>query len=306
MRVLVTGGAGFIGSHTVDKLVNHGAEVVIVDDLSTGNEENLNPAANFVRLDIASERLSDVFIQYKPDFVIHLAAQVSVPKSLTNPVQDCMTNIIGCINLLENCRNHGINKVVYASSAAVYGSPADEVLSEGTATLPLSCYGVSKLTPEYYLKAYNHLYGINYTVLRYANVFGPRQDAMGEGGVVSIFATKILNKQAPTIFGDGEQTRDFIYVEDVAQANVKALSSGDNMILNVGTGKRTSINELFFAMSEISGITLEPVYVAAREGDIKHSCMNIGNILRNLDWQSQFSLTAGLIKTIDFYIDILN
>lgn len=301
MRVIVTGGAGFIGSHTVDQLIKSGAEVLIIDNMSTGKIENVNPAAELVKIDIESEYLSGFFEKFRPEYVIHLAAQVSVPNSIKNPVKDCVVNILGTVNLLENCRQYGVKKVVYASSAAVYGNPSSILISENDSLSPLSFYGVSKLTPEVYLNVFNHLYGLNYTVLRYANVFGPRQDAQGEGGVISIFATKILDGQNPVIFGDGEQTRDFVYVEDVAKANVKALNSAERLILNVGTGRRTSVNELVRIMAEAAKSDIKPVYSPERDGDIKHSCMNNGQIQEHLEWEPHFSLYEGLTRTIDFY-----
>jgi len=301
LRILVTGGAGFIGSHTVDKLIEKKAEVLVIDDLSTGKAENVNPAAHFVKMDITSGHLSQVFQKFKPEYVIHLAAQVSVPKSLEDPVKDCMTNVAGCVNILENCRLLGVRKVVYSSSAAVYGDFGDTKVSESAPVRPLSFYGVSKLSPEYYLQVFYHLYGLKYTVLRYANVYGPRQDAFGEGGVVSIFAARVADKQSPRIFGDGEQARDFVYVEDVAAANIRALDRGDQMILNVGTGVSTSVNRLFSLISEIAGIALKPEYCRAREGDIRHSCMDITNTVAALDWKPDFSLREGLVRTLEYY-----
>lgn len=301
MRVLVTGGAGFIGSHTVDRLIGQGAEVVVVDNLSTGKEENLNPAAQFVKLDITSENLAEVFAGFNPAYVIHLAAQVSVANSINNPVLDSMTNIVGSVNILENCRRFGVEKIVYSSSAAVYGNPDEIMVSETTAAVPQSFYGVSKLTPESYFRVFNNLYGLKYTVLRYANIYGPRQDALGEGGVISIFATRILAGQAPTIFGDGEQTRDFVYVGDVAAANIKALTGGDLMTLNVGTGTGTSVNRLFTMMAEIAGSDVRPQYAAARPGDIRHSRMDNRKIAKSLDWRPQVPLTEGLANTLEFY-----
>lgn len=304
MKVLVTGGAGFIGSHTVDKLIARGAKVLVVDNLSTGREENLNPAAEFVKLDINAPELSQVFDDFRPAYVIHLAAQVSVARSTDDPVLDSRTNIAGSVNLLEECRRFGVKKVVYASSAAVYGNPDEIVVSETTPVVPVSFYGISKIAPESYLRVFNHLYGLNYTILRYANIYGPRQDALGEGGVVSIFATRILADEPLTIFGDGEQTRDFVYGGDIAEANVKALSGGDRMILNVGTGTRTSINELFAVFQELTGSTLSPQYAAARPGDVRHSCMDNQRITENLNWQPQVSLKEGLAKTLEFYRNI--
>ncbi len=301
LKVLVTGGAGFIGSHTVDQLINDGAEVVVLDDLSTGIKENLHPKAELIVMDIASEEVSEVFQRYRPEYVIHLAAQVSVPGSLDHPVKDCMTNAAGSVNILENCRLYGVRKVVYASSAAVYGNPAGVTVSASDPLVPMSFYGVSKLVPEYYLKIFADLYGLKYTVLRYANVFGPRQGAAGEGGVVSIFAARLLSGEQPCIHGDGEQTRDFIYVGDIARANVKALNRGDGLTLNVGTGMRVSINHLCQAMSSIAGVVSSPVYTAGREGDIRHMCMDIEQTIAALEWQPQFSLEEGLQKTLGFW-----
>ncbi|PKM82437.1 MAG: UDP-glucose 4-epimerase [Firmicutes bacterium HGW-Firmicutes-14] len=302
MKVLVTGGAGFIGSHTVDRLAARGAEVVVADDLSTGKKENINPAAKFVKVDISTEMLEEVFADQQPQFVIHLAAQVSVPRSVINPVRDCTTNILGTVNLLENCRRYGVRKVVYASSAAVYGNPAGTTLSEEDSTAPLSFYGVSKFTPEHYLRVFNNLYGLNYTILRYANVYGPRQDASGEGGVVSIFASRALTGQSPVIFGDGEQTRDFVYVEDVAEANISALSGGDRMVMNIGTGDRLSVNRLWSLMSGITGADdLKPVYSDPREGDIMHSCMDVRKAVSALGWKPVFPVREGLVRTLDYY-----
>lgn len=304
MKVLVTGGAGFVGSHTVDKLIAQGAKVLVVDNLSTGKEENLNPAAEFVRLDIITEQLSQIFARFNPEYVIHLAAQVSVARSTEDPILDSMTNIVGAVNVLENCRRFGVKKVVYSSSAAVYGNPDEIVVSETTPTVPASFYGISKLTPEAYFKVFNNLYGLKYTILRYANIYGPRQDALGEGGVISIFATRILAGQAPAIFGDGEQTRDFVYVGDIANANIKALTGGELMTLNVGTGNRTSVNQLFAIMKEITGASFGPQYSEARPGDVRHSCMDNRKIIEHLNWTPQVSLQEGLANTLEFYRNI--
>jgi len=301
LRVMVTGGAGFIGSHTVDRLIAKGAEVIIVDDLSTGKKENINKSALFEKLDIASEDLYVVFERFKPEFVIHLAAQASVPSSIKNPVNDCRTNVLGSVNLFENCRRYGTAKVVYASSAAVYGNPETITVSEDTPLEPRSFYGFSKLAPEFYLKVFNHLYGLRYTVLRYANVYGPRQNAAGEGGVISIFSTRLLAGQSPVIFGDGEQTRDFVYVEDIAEANLLALNAGDQMVLNIGTGNQTSVNQLFSSISEIAGTGPGSIYAAAREGDIRNSCMDNRVAKTVLGWKPAFSLKDGLAKTYEFY-----
>jgi UDP-glucose 4-epimerase len=229
---------------------------------------------------------------------------VSVARSTDDPILDSLTNIVGSVNVLENCRRFGVKKIVYSSSAAVYGNPDEIVVSETTPTVPASFYGVSKLTPEAYFKVFYSLYGLRYTVLRYANIYGPRQDALGEGGVISIFATRILIGQSPTIFGDGEQTRDFVYVGDIADANIRALTSGDLMTLNVGTGERTSVNQLFAIMKEITGSGINPKYAEARPGDVRHSCMDNRRIIENLNWGPGVSLQEGLANTLEFYRNI--
>lgn len=227
MKVLVTGGAGFIGSHVVDCLIESGHETVVVDNLATGKASHVHPKAKLYVTDIRSKELKEIVETEKPRVVIHQAAQVSVKRSVDEPLWDAEINILGTLNLLECCRAANVEKLIYASSAAVYGDPVYVGVDERHLIQPLSLYGVSKYTPELYIKVYHHLYGLNYTILRYANVYGPRQDSEGEGGVVSIFIDKLLKGEQPIIYGDGEQTRDFVYVTDVAQANVMALTRGD-------------------------------------------------------------------------------
>lgn len=263
-KVLVTGGAGFVGSHVADRLIEEGCSVAVVDDLSTGRLENVNPAAVFYRQDITDPALSEVFAEFKPAAVIHLAAQANVITSVADPLADARVNILGTLQVLECCRRFAVTRVVYASSAAVYGPPQYLPIDEKHPVQPTSPYGITKYTPEQYFAIYRDLYGINSVILRYANVFGPRQDPLGEGGVVAIFTDQIQRGITPTVYGDGEQTRDFVYVKDVAQANWLALKflnslnqSGNqnvsqqhkqSLILNVSTNQRTSINELYRAL----------------------------------------------------------
>ncbi|MFD1422497.1 NAD-dependent epimerase/dehydratase family protein [Laceyella tengchongensis] len=301
MKVLVTGGAGFIGSHIVDQLIARGDQVVIVDNLSSGKESQVNPAAVFYNVDITSPDLHAVMEQERPEVVIHQAAQIHVNTSVDNPSLDANINILGSINLLEGCRKAGVKKVVYASSAAVYGTPAYLPVDERHPIGPLSGYGVSKYTVEHYLSVYHHLYGLNYTVLRYANVYGLRQDPRGEGGVISIFIDKVLGREPLTIFGDGEQTRDYIYVEDIARANLSAIERGDGEVLNVGTGVSTSLNEVVRLFDEIAGVKHEVNYGPDRAGDIKHSYFNNEKVRRVLDWEPRVSLREGLAKTYAYY-----
>lgn len=301
MKVLVTGGAGFIGSHIVDLLIQRGDEVIIIDNLSTGKEEQIHPQARFYCIDLNDPRLIEIVKEEQPDAIVHQAAQIHVPTSVENPVFDATCNIIGTLNVLEACRQANVQKVVYASSAAVYGNPQYLPLDEEHPVQPLSGYGISKHTPEHYLQVYHQLYGLDYTVLRYSNVYGIRQDPQGEGGVISIFLEKIFSGQPLVVFGNGEQTRDYIYVEDVAKANLAALSKGSREIINIGTGVATSLNELIEMFEEITGKELEVKHAPERQGDIKHSLFDIEKAIRLLDWQPKTSIREGLRKTYEYY-----
>ncbi|MDD4239000.1 MAG: SDR family oxidoreductase [Desulfotomaculaceae bacterium] len=301
MKVVVTGGAGFIGSHIVDTLLESGMQVAVVDDLSTGRFENINPAVDFYHIKVEDVELGEVLARVKPDAVIHQAAQVDVQRSLQEPLADARINILGAVNLLEACRRCSVGKVIYASSAAVYGSPVYLPVDEDHVIEPQSPYGASKHTVEHYLKIYSEIYGIKTTVLRYANVCGPRQDASGEGGVVAIFADRLLSGKRPKIFGDGEQTRDFIYVGDVAQANLAALDRGHGKILNVSTGTSISVNNLFKTMKELINSPLEPEYCPVRPGDITHSYLANNRAREVLNWSPRISLKEGLRQTLAYY-----
>ncbi|NLW24783.1 MAG: SDR family oxidoreductase [Clostridia bacterium] len=305
MNVLVTGGAGFIGSHIVDKLINEGLDVVVIDNLSTGKLENLNENAKFYNLDITSNQLSTIFQQEKIDVVIHQAAQIDVQKSLQDPVYDSKVNINGTVNLLECCRKYNVSKIIYASSAAVYGKPEYLPIDEKHPIQPMSFYGISKFTPENYFRIYKELYGLNYTILRYSNIYGPRQDSKGEGGVIAIFIDKLLNEQTPIIFGDGEQTRDFLYVEDVAEANFRAIFKGDGEILNISTNTRISVNQLYTELTKILQLDFKPVYREARPGDILHSSLNNQKAIQILNWQPKYTFSEGLLKTVSYYKSIM-
>jgi len=301
MKVLVTGGAGFIGSHVVDLLVQSGCRVSVVDDLSTGRFENINPRVNFYKHDIRDQYMEETLVREKPEAVIHLAAQADVQRSLKAPRADAEINILGTLNLLTACAVCGVGKVVYASTAARYGNPCRLPLDESHPARPQSPYGVSKYAVEHYLRVYREVYGINYTVLCYANVYGPRQDASGEGGVVAIFIDRLIKGESPHIFGDGEQTRDFIYVKDVAAANMAALSRGGEGVFNVGTGAGSSVNHLFRELKKITGSALEPVYQPPRPGDITPSYLANENTCASLGWRPRYSLVEGLRQTVAFY-----
>lgn len=301
MKLLVTGGAGFVGSHIVDQLLERGDKVVIIDNLVTGKREQVHSNAVFYRIDITDPKLKQIVEQEKPDAIIHQAAQIQVPTSMEDPGYDASSNIIGTINLLEAARHSGVKKIVYASSAAVYGEPQYLPIDENHQTEPLSPYGVSKLTAEYYLKMYSKVYGISYSILRYANVYGIRQDPRGEGGVISILVDKILKNESFTIYGDGEQTRDYIYVSDVAKANIAAVSCPKNGTYNIGTGKRTSLLELIKIFEAVSGEKVSYQLGPERPGDIDHSYFQADKVRSALNWEPKVDLHSGLKATLDYY-----
>ena len=302
MRILVTGGAGFIASHIVDKLIELKHHVCIVDNLFNGKEDNINDKATFYKCDITEmEKLKIVFKVEKPEVVIHHAAQIDIQISIEKPVFDAEVNIIGTINILECCREFGVRKIIYPSSASVYGEPRYLPVEENHEINPISFYGISKHTPEHYIKAYARLYGFTYSIFRYANVYGERQDPTGEGGVVSIFVDKLLNNQIPFIFGNGEQTRDFIYVKDIAEANILALYKGDNEIMNISSNKATTVNELFMLMRDIAGSNVEAIYKDVRKGDIEHSYLDNEKARKKLGWKGRFKLEDGLRETVQYY-----
>lgn len=301
MKVLVTGGAGFIGSHVVDHFIARGDQVVVVDNLSTGKREQVHAQATFYEADITSPHLVEIFQAERPEVVVHQAAQIQVTNSIEDPIFDATTNVIGTINLLEACRQTGVRKVVYASSAAIYGNPEYLPINEQHPIHPLSGYGVSKYTVEHYLDVYHYLHGITYTILRYGNVFGPRQDPRGEGGVISIFIDKIFTEQPITVFGDGEQTRDYTYVTDVARANLAAVDAGDGETVNIGAGVSTNLNEVIQLFNQIAGKEFPVEYGPDRPGDIKHSCFNAMRAEQALNWKAEISVLEGLRKTYEYY-----
>lgn len=306
MKVLVTGGAGFIASHIVDRLIELGYQVAIVDNLSKGNKDYINSEAKLYKMDILDEILKEIFEEESPEIIIHHAAQIDTQTSIKTPSYDANVNINGTINVLEASRTAGVRKIIYASSAAVYGAPSYLPVDEKHPIKPLSFYGISKHTPEHYLEVYSNLCNIDYTILRYANVYGIRQDPKGEGGVISIFIDRLLNEHSPVIFGDGEQTRDFIYVKDVVEANIAALNNGSRGIYNVSSNKQTTVNELLQRMSVLCGRPFSPNYVPSRSGDIVDSCLDNRAALRNLKWEPRYALQDGLKETCDYYSKFIN
>ncbi|MGJ7923303.1 NAD-dependent epimerase/dehydratase family protein [Neobacillus sp. LXY-4] len=301
MKVLITGGAGFIGSHVVDLVGQTGYEPVVVDNLSTGKREFIHPSYRLYEIDITSPFLKDVFKKEKPDVVIHLAAQVDVAFSIKDPVSDASQNILGTIHLLNCCQEFNVKKFIFSSSCAVYGEKDDVSIMETSPLQPLSYYGISKYTSELYIQTFNKLHQLPFTILRYANVYGPRQTPKGEGGVVSIFFNKTLKGESPIIFGDGGQTRDFVYVKDVALANLLSIHNGKNEIFNIGCNSKTSINELYNKIKNLSSKDVSAIYMPARDGDIRHSRLDINKASTILGWQPSFNLETGLVETLAYY-----
>jgi UDP-glucose 4-epimerase len=309
--VLVTGGAGFIGSHVVDALIAEGQRVVVVDNLSTGKEQNMNAKAMFYRMDICDPRLDEVFAREKIEWVSHHAAQIDVRKSVAAPQEDAKVNVLGLLNLLENCVRYGAKGLVFASSGGVvYGEPDHLPVTETYQKAPLSPYGVSKLASEYYLYYYSRVHNLPYIALRYGNVYGPRQDPHGEAGVVAIFTAKMLADESPAIFGDGEQLRDYIFAGDVARANLLAMrrladmpppKSIDDNAYNIGTGIGTSVNQLFNNLAAITGFHGTVEYGSERKGELKRTFLNISKAEGELSWRPSMSLLNGLKSTIAFF-----
>jgi len=298
LKIAVTGGAGFIGSHVVEKLLTEGFETTVIDNLSSGRRENIPAKASFVNMDIRSAELRELFSSERFDGVVHLAAQTMVPQSLIDPGFDCDVNIQGTINVLEACRQGKTKRIVFSSSAAVYGDTDTLPLTEKSAQQPTSFYGLSKLTAEKYLELYYRLFGLEYVVLRYANVYGERQGDGGEGGVVSIFSRLIRQDKPLAVFGDGEQTRDFIYVGDVASANFKALTAENaNTVYNISTGLKTSVNDLIAVMEAAAAKLVVRNYSAPREGDIYHSRLDCQAAITGLGWKPLVMLKDGIQRT---------
>lgn len=303
MKVLVTGGAGFIGSHVADAYVAEGYEVVVVDNLSTGRKENLNPAASLYQVDIRDEKaLAEVFEKEKPDYVSHQAARAQVRESMDNPVLYAEVNIIGSLNVLQLCRQYKVKKTVYASTGgAVYGEPEYLPADEGHPVNPLDPYGASKHHVEHYLYLYKVNWGLPYTILRYPNVYGPRQDPYGEAGVVAIFTGQMLSDGQPIINGAGEQERDFVYVGDIAQANLLAIGRGDGEIFNIGTGVGTSINTVFRLLKKTTGYSGEEIHASAKAGEVFKIYLDASKARNELGWAERVTLEEGLLRTVEYF-----
>ncbi len=302
MKVMVTGGAGFIGSHVVDLMLEAGHEVIVVDDLSTGRQSNLNPGAKFYQVDIRSPEMRDVFAEEHPEVISHHAAQMDVRRSMKEPLFDADVNILGSIKLLELAREFGTRKFIHISSGgAAYGEPIYLPCDEDHPVRPLCPYGASKYTFELYLYMYKENYGQDFTVLRYPNVYGPRQDPHGEAGVVAIFSGKMLQSLPVTINGTGEQVRDFVFVTDCARANLIALEKGAGQVYNLGFGIGTSINEIFQTLREITEYPQQADYGPAKAGETFRIYLDASRAKKELGWEPTFTLHQGLTKTVDYF-----
>ena len=298
---LVTGGAGFIGSHLVDRLLEEDFRVVIIDDLTSGKLKNLNHQATFHHMSINQPSLLDVLNREKPDVVFHLAAQSSVAKSVKEPVADNEINVLGTLRLIEASRKAGVEKIIYSSTGgALYGEPDVIPCPDDAPIAPISPYGMSKYMAEQYLEFYYRQYRQNFTTLRYGNVYGPRQDPQGEAGVIAIFIASMLKGKRPRIFGDGNQARDFVSVDDVVDANMAAVYRGHHRALNIGTGELTSVNEIYEMLKKIIGFRWDAERGPARAGDVYKISLDSSLAAEELGWTPKTSLEAGLTKTVDY------
>lgn len=302
MKILVTGGAGFIASHVADAYIRDGHAVVVMDDLSTGRRENVNPGAQFIQMDIRDEKVRGVFEKERFDVVNHHAAQMDVRKSVADPLYDASINISGSLNLLENCRAFGVKKFLFASTGgAIYGEQDYFPADERHPVRPLSPYGISKLSIEKYLFFYERAHGLSHVILRYANVYGPRQNPHGEAGVVAIFTTRMLEAKQPVINGDGRQTRDYVYVGDVVTANVQALSQKGSDIFNIGTGVETDVNTLFAQLRKLTNSSCRDDHGPAKKGEQQRSVLDSLKAREILGWKPRTDLRTGLEQTVGYF-----
>jgi len=302
VRILVTGGAGFIGSHVVDTYVNAGHDVIVVDDLSTGKRENLNPRARFVQADIQDPAVREMMVKEQVEVVNHHAAQMDVRRSVADPLFDARVNILGMLNVLEGARAAKVKKFIFASSGGtVYGEQESFPADEEHSTRPICPYGVSKRTGEHYLYFYYVEYGIPYIALRYANIYGPRQDPHGEAGVVAIFTLRILAGRQPIVNGDGKQTRDYLFVSDVARANLAVLQVNYTGPINIGTGSETDVNQLFRTLRDLAGSSAPEIHGPAKPGEQRRSVLAWHRAAQVLNWRPEVTLEDGLRQTVAYF-----
>jgi UDP-glucose 4-epimerase len=305
MKIMVTGGAGFIGSHVADMLINKGHQVVVVDDLSTGRRTNINKDARFYEVDIRSGEMEQVFAQEKPEVICHHAAQMNVRRSMIDPIFDADVNIIGSIKLAQLAIKHGARKFIHISSGgAAYGEPEYLPCDEEHPIKPLCHYGASKYTFELYLHVFNANYDLDYSVIRYPNVYGPRQDPHGEAGVVAIFTGQMLRGEQVTINGSGEQVRDYVFVTDCARVNLMLLNQGSRRVYNLGSGIGTSVNEIFQQLKDITGYTNQAVFGPAKAGETFKIFLNAKRAEKELGWRPTILLEEGLQRTVDYFNEV--
>ncbi|WP_322798007.1 NAD-dependent epimerase/dehydratase family protein [Thermoflexus sp.] len=298
MRILITGGAGFIGSHVVELCIQSGHQVLVVDNLLQGQQENLPRDVPLVRIDIRDPAFSSIVADFRPEVIIHQAAQVDVAAAVADPIEDASVNIVGTLNVLQAAVRSGVRRVVVASSAAVYGEPRQLPVKEDHPLRPISPYGLSKMAVEAYTRWFGEKYGIEWVILRYGNVYGPRQRAVGEAGVLARFLAAMRNGCRPVIFGDGKQTRDFVHVFDVARANLFALTRGTCGIYNIGTGQEVSVLELYERLCQLLGYRGELAYGPRRPGDIQRMALAIERAMDELEWEPLISLSKGLEELV--------
>lgn len=308
MKILITGGAGFIASHVADLFIANGHDVIIIDDLSTGRRSNLNPKARFFQLDIRSPKVEEIIADERPDIIDHHAAQMDVRRSVVEPLFDAEVNILGSLRLIEFARKYSVKRFIYISSGgAAYGEPRYLPCDEEHPVDPICPYGASKHTAEHYLFMYHQNFGLNYTVLRYPNVYGPRQDPNGEAGVVAIFTGLMLSNKPLTIFGDGNQERDFVYVGDCARANLISIEKlHPSGIYNLGCGQGTSVNEIFQNLKVITGSNLPAIYAPGKLGETRRIFLDANKAKRELDWIPKVELMDGLKKTVEYFKTVEN
>lgn len=303
MKILVTGGAGFIGSHVADALVSRGADVLVIDNLSSGLRENINPKVRFEQVDIGDfPKLGKAFKDFKPEVIFHLAAHIDLRESFKDPAHDAQNNIIGSLNILKLMANFGTRKIIFSSTGgAIYGEAKQIPTPETYSAIPASPYGISKLAVEHYLDVWRKLHGIEYSALRYANVYGPRQGGKGEAGVTAIFAKKMVKGEPIEIFGDGKQTRDYVYASDVVAANLAALDFKGSGVFNIATGLETSVNEIFEKLSRLFDYSVAPAAAPAVKGEIPRSALDISRAKEELGWEPKVSFDEGLAMAADFF-----
>ena len=302
MKICVTGGAGFIGSHIADAYIAQGHSIAVIDNLSSGKKENINPAATFYHCDILSPEIAEIFERERFDILNHHAAQMDVRVSVRNPKFDATTNILGGLNLYEAAKNSGVKKILFASSGGtVYGEQLHFPAAENHPAHPVSPYGISKLSNEHYLYYYHSEYGIDFVALRYGNVFGPRQNPHGEAGVVAIFTKKLLEQSQPVINGDGLNTRDYVYISDVVAANLATLQPGISGAYNVGTGNETTVVEIFDRLNELTGGQFHRLHGEAKPGEQRRSVISSEKLTRDTRWKPAVAFADGLAETVEFF-----